>query len=63
MKYLLLLWDHPPIIHEEDRKGYYHALEVFDEDQELAPLTTFLREQTVKTRKVRFEREQARQGK
>lgn len=31
MNYLLLLWDHPPvIIHEEDRKDYYAALECFD---------------------------------
>lgn len=64
MNYLLLLWDHPPIIiHEEDRRAYYDALEKFDEDQELAPLTAFLREQTVKTWRTRFEREQARQRK
>ena len=62
MNYLLLFWDHPPIIiHEEDRRAYYDALEKFDEDQELAPLTAFLREQTVKTWRTRFEREQARQ--
>ena len=64
MNYLLLFWDHPPIIiHEEDRRAYYDALEKFDEDQELAPLTAFLREQTVKTWRTRFEREQARQRK
>ncbi|MCI8658561.1 MAG: Fic family protein [Oscillospiraceae bacterium] len=64
MNYLLLLWDHPPIIiHEEDRRAYYDALEKFDEDQELAPLTAFLGEQTVKTWRTRFEREQARQHK
>ena len=44
MNYLLLLWDHPPIIiHEEDRKEYYHALAEFDNRQDLAPLTAFLR--------------------
>lgn len=64
MNYLLLLWDHPPvIIHEEDRREYYNALEQFDEEQELAPLTAFLRGQTVKTWKARFERERARQDK
>ena len=64
MNYLLLFWDHPPIIiHEEDRRAYYDALEKFDEDQELAPLTAFLGEQTVKTWRTRFEREQARQRK
>ena len=50
MNYLLLLYDHPPIIiHEEDRKAYYQALEAFDEVQELEPMTCFLKEQTVKT--------------
>ncbi len=57
MNYLLLLWDHPPIIiHEEDRKEYYHALAEFDNRQDLAPLTAFLKEQTVKTWAGRFER-------
>lgn len=57
MNYLLLLWDHPPIIiHEEDRKEYYHALAEFDNRQDLAPLTAFLKEQTVKTWTGRFER-------
>ena len=50
MNYLLLLHDHPPIvIHEEDRREYYAALEAWDERQELAPLITFLLEQTMKT--------------
>ncbi len=61
MNYLLLLWNHPPvIIHEEDRKGYYDALERFDEEQQLEPLVSFLREQAVKTWRSRFEREKAR---
>ena len=39
MNYLLVLHGHPPIIiHEEDRKGYYIALESRDSRQELAPL-------------------------
>ena len=64
MNYLLLLWDHPPvIIHEEDRRTYYDALERFDADQELAPLTDFLRGQTMKTWRTRFERDQARRNK
>ena len=50
MNYFLVLHEHPPIvIHEEDRKGYYTALEAWDREQELEPLCTFLREQTVKT--------------
>lgn len=50
MNYLLVCHDHPPIIiHVEDRKGYYTALEAWDEQQKLSPLCEFLREQTVKT--------------
>lgn len=57
MNYLLLLHDHPPIIiHEENRKDYYTALEAWDERQELGPLTVFLREQTVKTWQKQLER-------
>ncbi len=58
MNYILLLHGHPPIIiHEEDRKGYYAALEAWDERQELEPLTAFLRAQTVKTWQKQIERE------
>lgn len=57
MNYLLVRHDHPPIIiHAEDRKAYYSALEVWDERQELAPLCAFLREQTVKTWEKQLER-------
>lgn len=57
MNYLLLLWDHPPvIIHEEDRKAYYSALEQFDTAQSLEALTSFLKEQTIKTWNARFQR-------
>lgn len=50
MNYFLVQHRHPPIvIHEEDRKGYYEALEAWDSRQELEPLRKFLREQTEKT--------------
>ena len=50
LNYYLLLNDHPPvIIHEEDRKEYYEALEAWDEKQNLDVLLQFLRNQTVKT--------------
>lgn len=50
MNYFLVLHGHPPIvIHEEDRKGYYEALEAWDSEQSLEPLCEFLREQTEKT--------------
>lgn len=67
MNYILLLYDHPPIIiHEEDRKEYYTALEAWDERQELDPMITFLKDQTAKTWQKQIEisdrkkREQAR---
>lgn len=50
MNYILLLNNHPPVIvHEEDRKAYYTALEAWDERQELDPLIAFLKDQTAKT--------------
>lgn len=50
MNYFLVLHGHPPIIiHEEDRKTYYTALEVWDTAQQLEPLIVFLKEQAVKT--------------
>lgn len=57
MNYFLVTNGHPPItIHEEDRKGYYDALEAWDTRQELEPLRQFLREQTVKTWQKQIER-------
>jgi Fic family protein len=50
MNYFLVLHDHPPIIiHEEDRKEYYDALELWDRQQALEPLCGFLRSQTEKS--------------
>lgn len=50
MNYLLVLHGHPPIIiHEENRKDYYAALEAWDTQQDLAPLRAFLQAQTEKT--------------
>lgn len=50
MNYFLVMNDHPPVtIHQEDRKAYYAALEAWDERQALAPMESFLREQTAKT--------------
>ena len=57
MNYLLVLQNHPPIvIHEEDPRAYFEALEAWDRAQDLAPLTAFLREQTVKTWKKQLDR-------
>ncbi len=50
MNYLLVWHDHPPIvIHEEDRRAYFEALEAWDSTQNLESLILFLKEQTVKT--------------
>lgn len=61
MNYLLLLFRHPPvIIHEEDRKDYYEALEAWDERQDLAPLLRYLEQQTIKTWEKQIRRESGR---
>lgn len=63
MNYFLILNGHPPIIiHEEDRKSYYDALEAWDAQQELEPLCDFLRGQTVKTWEKQIERAEKRHG-
>lgn len=50
MNYFLVMHDHPPvIIHEEDRRDYYAALEAWDAEQNLEPLRIFLKDQTAKT--------------
>ena len=64
MNYLLVLHGHPPIIiHEEDRRGYYEALEAWDTRQELEPLLTFLRAQTEKTWAKQIERAEKQRNK
>ncbi len=63
MNYFLVLHNHPPvIIHEEDKKAYYEALEAWDRDQELEPLLVFLRQQTIKTWEKWIRREEKRAG-
>ena len=60
MNYWLILNDHPPvIIHEEDRKGYYDALEVWDDRQELDPLVRYLKVQLEKTWDKQIQRQGA----
>ncbi len=61
MNYFLVMHSHPPvIIHEEDRKEYYAALEVWDTRQDLVPLRSFLQEQTAKTWEKQIQRENKR---
>lgn len=50
LNYLLITNNHPPVvIHEENKNEYYKALEAWDNEQELNPLISFLKSQTVKT--------------
>ena len=50
MNYLLATHNHPPlVIHQEDRKAYFEALEAWDTEQNLAALKNFLLEQIIKT--------------
>ncbi len=57
MNYILVMLNHPPIIvHEEDRKEYYTALETWDDRQDLKVMVEFLRGQAVKTWQRRVER-------
>lgn len=64
MNYLLVRHGHPPVvIHEEDRKAYYDALEAWDVDQKLDVMDSFLKEQIVKTwekQVARWEKKQER---
>lgn len=57
MNYILVLNGHPPIvIHEEDKKTYYDALESWDTCQDIQPMCDFLIAQTVKTWAKQIER-------
>ena len=50
LNYWLMINDYPPtIIHEEDKRRYYAALQEYDEEETITPLVAFLEEQTVKT--------------
>lgn len=60
LNYFLITHSHPPIvIHEEDKAGYYAALEAYDTSEDLQPMTEFLRGQAVRT----WEKTLARQKK
>lgn len=50
MNYYLMTHDHPPIIiYEEDKAGYYSALEQYDRAEEMELMYDFLKTQTCKT--------------
>ena len=57
MNYLLAANNHPPlVIHQEDRKAYFEALEAWDTKQNLTPLKNFLMQQLLKTWSKRIEK-------
>jgi Fic family protein len=50
LNYYLMTRDHPPlIVHEEEKREYYGALQKYDEDEELEPLCQFLKAAVEKT--------------
>ena len=50
LNYFLLIHNYPPvIIHEQDRKEYFEALEAWDRKQDILPMKNFLKEQSIKT--------------
>lgn len=50
LNYWLMINNYPPlVIYEEDRKDYYEALRIYDEEEDLQPLAAFLEAETVKT--------------
>lgn len=54
MNYYLMTHGYPPtIIYQEDKETYYMALTVFDKTQEITGFRKFIKEQTIKTWKVK----------
>ena len=50
MNYALVTNDHPPlIVYDEDKLAYYGAMQVWDDEGDLAPILDFLRAEAVKT--------------
>lgn len=50
LNYWLMINNYPPmIIYEADKGSYYRALQLYDEQEDLAPLVVFFEEQTEKT--------------
>ncbi|MDR2179518.1 MAG: Fic family protein [Synergistaceae bacterium] len=63
LNYYLMVRDHPPIvIHDEDKLAYYHALSRYDEEEDLNPMTAFLKQQTERTWGKTLERSSRTKG-
>jgi len=62
LNYFLMTRNHPPlIVHEEDRRSYYNALERYDMAEEITPMLDYLKEQMEKTWTKTLERERKRE--
>lgn len=50
LNYFLMIHEHPPlIVYDEDKALYYECLQKYDDEENLDPLTAFLRYETEKT--------------
>ena len=61
LNYFLMMQNHPPlIVYEEDRRGYFNALEHYDFEEDITPMFEYLKSQAEKTWIKALEREQKR---
>jgi len=57
LNYFFMTVGHPPlIIYDEDKADYYAALEFYDKTEDIEPMRSFLRSQTIKTWRKTYER-------
>ena len=63
LNYFLMINDHPPmVIYDNDKAEYYDALAAYDASEDVLPMSTFLKMQTVKTWEKALERELRREN-
>ena len=63
LNYFLMLRNHPPvIIHDDDKRAYYDALNAYDLTEEIVPLYDYLKRQTERTWEKTLAREKNRRG-
>ena len=64
LNYWLMINSYPPIIiHEEDKRSYYEALQMYDKQEVISPLVDFLEGQTEKTWARQIERAEKQRDK
>ncbi|MCL1974971.1 MAG: Fic family protein [Firmicutes bacterium] len=63
LNYYLMIHNHPPIIiHDEDKRTYYDALNSYDNTEEVEPMRLFLKQQTERTWEKSLKREQKKRN-